>query len=276
MADQTYAGNFELPMVTIFGAGIAGLTAAHELIERGFRVQVVEHAQHAFCEYECSVGGLAANQYTRVRAPISVLHPELMRGSETPGYAQSNLAHALKFRDWRTLEAAAPRFPLLEKIRFDKHVHGGAPAPADYELAEPTAAEQARLTAAGGVPAQWGDYWDVHGALNSDKIAVVLATLRKAIKHYRGLYFPKLAEAIALGKSNIRFTDYTEVKEAPPGEEEEAARTFVARETLRVRILGYTDADGMPEDNRRIGYTWAKQVYDTLIALNAAEILLQN
>ena len=65
-----------LARVHIYGAGIAGLTAAHELAIRGFRVRVIEPAQ------ECSetgqlegapqplnrrmaVGGLARTQYLR-------------------------------------------------------------------------------------------------------------------------------------------------------------------------------------------------------------------
>src|SRR5690242_9125245 len=53
------------PIVTIFGAGIAGLSAAHELIERGFRVRVVERVASEDREYEAEVGGLARNQFGR-------------------------------------------------------------------------------------------------------------------------------------------------------------------------------------------------------------------
>jgi len=42
------------PRVAVFGAGIAGLTAAHELSERGFSVDVFESGG--------AVGGLAATQ----------------------------------------------------------------------------------------------------------------------------------------------------------------------------------------------------------------------
>ena len=52
--------------VTIFGAGVAGLTAAHELIERGFRVQVWDPV---FDERDpsrgCDVGGMARTQWSR-------------------------------------------------------------------------------------------------------------------------------------------------------------------------------------------------------------------
>jgi uncharacterized protein with NAD-binding domain and iron-sulfur cluster len=51
--------------VAIFGAGIAGLTAAHELIERGFRVEVWETAAPSPVERTCAVGGMARTQWTR-------------------------------------------------------------------------------------------------------------------------------------------------------------------------------------------------------------------
>lgn len=59
---------FATPIVTVFGAGITGLSVAHELIERGFRVRVVEKAPSEDREYECEVGGLARNQFAR--APL--------------------------------------------------------------------------------------------------------------------------------------------------------------------------------------------------------------
>ena len=56
------------PIVTIFGAGVAGLTAAHELVERGFLVQVVEAAEDPYRLGRPLVGGMAANQPARIRA----------------------------------------------------------------------------------------------------------------------------------------------------------------------------------------------------------------
>ena len=54
--------------VTIYGAGVAGLTAAHELAERGFHVRVVERAracdQHGVPSM--AIGGMARTQYALV------------------------------------------------------------------------------------------------------------------------------------------------------------------------------------------------------------------
>jgi outer membrane protein OmpA-like peptidoglycan-associated protein len=57
------------PRVAIFGAGITGLTAAHELIERGFRVRVYEPTRPGPDDEVCGVGGMARTQWARVRVP---------------------------------------------------------------------------------------------------------------------------------------------------------------------------------------------------------------
>ncbi|MFT3772743.1 MAG: FAD-dependent oxidoreductase [Minicystis sp.] len=49
--------------VTVVGGGITGLTVAHELVERGFEVTVVEKVGAAFDEDECQVGGMARTQW---------------------------------------------------------------------------------------------------------------------------------------------------------------------------------------------------------------------
>jgi len=73
------------PIVTIFGAGVTGLTLAHELVERGFGVQVVEARPDPDDEYSCEVGGLAANQVGRVPAEIERVHPYLFKEEDRAG-----------------------------------------------------------------------------------------------------------------------------------------------------------------------------------------------
>jgi hypothetical protein len=66
------------PIVTVIGGGVAGLTAAHELVERGFLVQVVEATEDPYYRERPLVGGMAANQRARVRACVEDLHRDLI------------------------------------------------------------------------------------------------------------------------------------------------------------------------------------------------------
>ena len=57
-----------LAEVVVFGGGISGLTAAHELADRGFRVVVIEkkRALNRFGHERMALGGMARSQYLRV------------------------------------------------------------------------------------------------------------------------------------------------------------------------------------------------------------------
>lgn len=62
-----------VPTIFIFGGGIAGMTAAHELIERGFGVTLYERDQDFESREEgfpCAVGGVARSQWARVAPPV--------------------------------------------------------------------------------------------------------------------------------------------------------------------------------------------------------------
>jgi hypothetical protein len=54
-----------LASVNVYGAGIAGLSAAHELMVRGFKVRVIESdvAMDPHGQRDMAIGGLARNQY---------------------------------------------------------------------------------------------------------------------------------------------------------------------------------------------------------------------
>ncbi len=65
MNDKTESASEQQRRVRIYGAGVAGLTAAHELIERGFLVTVIEPEPDSARAQDCAVGGLARTQWSR-------------------------------------------------------------------------------------------------------------------------------------------------------------------------------------------------------------------
>src|SRR5882672_6419644 len=145
------AGDRPPPIVTVFGAGVAGLSAAHELVERGFTVQVVERAESTTDEYECRVGGMAANQLSRVPADLETLHPDVFTSST------SDLDHLRKLRA-RYLQPSQYRFAITHRIRLTRGY--------------------------GYVPSQLDDYL----VPNQIKLQQVLELLRRAIETYRRDY----------------------------------------------------------------------------------------
>ncbi len=106
-----------VPVVTVFGGGVAGMTTAHELIERGFRVQLVEPTPDPRSEYDCFVGGLASSQPARLnetrrlhwmlyepaaQAAYLAAHPELL---DIPEEASLNEAKLEREDLMRTIRA---------------------------------------------------------------------------------------------------------------------------------------------------------------------------
>ncbi len=241
--------DYQAPLVTIFGAGIAGLTVAHELVERGFHVQVVEAKESQFEEYECEVGGMAANQFSRVPAPLTEVHPtlsevELDRFRQVRRFYQ----HAYEF------ERAQPRFPIKHRLRFDKRAHGVPPAGGLREESKPFRAAPADVSPADHdrVPQDWREYWDEHDVKNLSKLQAVLHIIKAAHTFYFARYVEREQGALT----------------ANPGLPPVPDPTNRLREILLIQIIGYTDSDGLPEDNRATGEYWAGQVKEALVALN--------
>lgn len=84
--------------VTVFGGGIAGLSAAHELIERGFRVQVWEPVtDQRYPHRGCDVGGLARTQWSRVAWPdrkdLNCFHEQSGRSKDEPLVPTNPIVH---------------------------------------------------------------------------------------------------------------------------------------------------------------------------------------
>jgi uncharacterized protein with NAD-binding domain and iron-sulfur cluster len=72
-------------IVYVIGGGIAGLTAAQELVERDFTVHVLEKLARPFDANDCELGGLARTQWCSVRsdfaAPLGLRRAGAMMGS---------------------------------------------------------------------------------------------------------------------------------------------------------------------------------------------------
>jgi outer membrane protein OmpA-like peptidoglycan-associated protein len=272
--------DYNAPLVTIFGAGIAGLTVAHELAERGFHVQVVEPKESQFEEYECEIGGMAANQFSRVPAALNVVHPDLPNGElDRLRQIRRVYQHICGF------ERAQPRFPIKQRLRFDKQRHGKPELRLDEEVrrlaeqvrdlgkkrhrvrstdrhelaerSEPYRAAPAAVSLADSdrVPPDWKDYWDEHDVKNASKLQEVLHIIRDAHAFYSARYAQREREVQGAAPK----------LKALPLDQKDPNRL---REILLIRIIGYTDNDGLPEDNRALGEYWAGQVKDALIELN--------
>ena len=144
------------PIVTVFGAGIAGLSTAHELIERGFSVQVVEPTYSPDQEYGVEVGGLARNQFGRVPENPLVLHQEDAAWMPRDEF-QDNVEKVLMRRTTETRRVQR-RFPVPFRIVFDR-----ARADRGLELNKP-------------------DEW---GVTNRRKLFAVWQTLKEAYRTYK-------------------------------------------------------------------------------------------
>jgi hypothetical protein len=120
---QATKGQHQNPIVTVFGAGVAGLSAAHELIERGFLVQVVEPARSPDEEYAAEVGGLARNQFGRVPANPYVLHEHAKVSQEQ---FREQIEEVLRLRS-SEMQPVQPRFPVPWRIQFSPNQSGPTP-----------------------------------------------------------------------------------------------------------------------------------------------------
>lgn len=147
----------EVPYVVVIGAGVTGLTAAHELVERGFAVQVVEPAVDP--EGGVDTGGLAATQYAKplqpqpctlqARAPLfsrtyPVLPPPVsLKVAKVGESAVEDADMVWDRRTWRMTSqgearlrrvAAGALLTAVERHALEEGSTGGAPLPTTVTL----------------------------------------------------------------------------------------------------------------------------------------------
>ncbi|GDX80965.1 hypothetical protein LBMAG42_27760 [Deltaproteobacteria bacterium] len=116
-SSQRFAGTDASPTILVIGAGVTGLTAAQELVERGLNVVVVERATSSLDRNVTAVGGVARTPYV-------------------------HLPHALVGSNHTTFVAARP--PLLLQTdffsgRFTMEADGAVPGAGTPALGEAVA-----------------------------------------------------------------------------------------------------------------------------------------
>lgn len=121
------------PIVTVFGAGVTGLTVAHELVERGFLVQVIDKKEDCYNGGVPVVGGMAANQQARVRGNIEDLHRDLLLDlASGDGEIRKAAAWFLRVASWVRAEWIETERPKQVECHLygkpdDQHLKNNAP-----------------------------------------------------------------------------------------------------------------------------------------------------
>jgi uncharacterized protein with NAD-binding domain and iron-sulfur cluster len=130
--------------VTIFGAGVAGLTVAHELAGRGFDVEVWEPEPDVLYprSNRCAVGGMARTQYATVSQPF--FRPAQTRSMVPTGRVVS-LDDSILFttqcaqieeKEHQKIKAVAEKLNSVELKKFDIEIHGFTDTQGTPELAK--------------------------------------------------------------------------------------------------------------------------------------------
>ena len=102
------------------------------------------------------------------------------------------------------------------------------------------------------VPSEWKQYRDEHKISNLSKLQEVLHIIKDAHAFYSALYARREHQAQRV-RRELRMSRGDRNR---------------LREILLIRIIGCTDNDGLPEDNRATGKYWAEEVKKALLDLN--------
>jgi uncharacterized protein with NAD-binding domain and iron-sulfur cluster len=172
--------------VVVVGAGVAGMTAAHELVERGYEVEVVEMAADPYGRSTPRIGGMARTSWARVPSPVdqAPLGFAFAARAPTPVHASGagirlppdtkplpitpTLEEALAGRPVLTafLKALEPDDPLLvittKELKKDEEATlrsklGGHPIQLTVSQSDPKAPARVQISVAGArVPGEHG------------------------------------------------------------------------------------------------------------------------
>ncbi len=279
------------PTVVIFGAGITGLTAAHELIERGFHVQVVERTRSPEIEYGVEVGGIAANQQGVIKADLPRLHPYLFPG-EDDGYcravqggdiedqgaadfldeipAQPDERESPEIRERRDryvdlalkvratpLARSRHRVNLTETLQFRTLTHSlGLPGEEIKRLVAFLAAGDADAA----VVKEFRAFADDRGITNDEKLHAIAMKIARALINRTARFASDLDMAFQFSSDNLRETLAAEY------ENSKLMEIFFRREVLVVEVRGNSNPDLDGTTARGLGLVRAKFVRKLLLA----------
>ena len=135
------------------------------------------------------------------------------------------------------MEPVQTRAPITQRVRFEK-----------------------------GATSDWRKFADEYGITNKQKLEKVLREIEQSLREYKDdlrrmirlvLQKQRAGQINALQLNELQLEDIVEALEP---------------HLLFVRIIGHTDADGTPDDNRKISQAWAESVKDALVELNANRI----
>jgi uncharacterized protein with NAD-binding domain and iron-sulfur cluster len=203
--------------VCVFGAGISGLTAAHELVERGFEVVVFERDEDPRHLAAPAIGGLARTQWAvptqgprggerppRVRAAeplVKAIQVELAGRDDTDTLADGANAALTAF-----LDELQRRYGGVPPLRVIGNVGGVPPIPNDVALARARTVEEAlRVKGASSIGLSTGPVDDDRGGPRRVEVRVHEGAQLAAEHGFR--YFPAFYRHVFDTMRRIRLLD---------------------------------------------------------------------